>query len=324
MIHNSGSASATKGQDATVPEIGLRAPHVRVSPIAARLLRPIANAERDAYNRDGAVVLRGVVALEWIAHLRRGFETLERHFGPDALIERPKVGTGRYVNEQDRWRAIPEFYDFAMESPIAEIAASMMESATVNFFMDQYFIKDEGVVLPTPWHQDLPYLSVSGHQILRIWVPTDPMPREMSLELALGSHRDDMLYRPVQATPSANYRYDERLPLLPAPDEIRRRWRIGAWDVDVGDCLVFHAALLHGSPGGTVTGGGRRHVAAYMWAGDDARYTIRPGRNMPPLPVPDVEDGGRLDSPAFPRVWPRPVPPALAAMRPPRPSPPAG
>jgi ectoine hydroxylase-related dioxygenase (phytanoyl-CoA dioxygenase family) len=283
------------------------------------LARAITTEEKDIYRRQGATVLRGIVPPEWIAHLRSGFDALERNFGPDALIERPGGNKGRYVNEQDRWRAIPQFYDFAMESPIGEIAATIMESQTVNFFIDQYFIKDEGVVLPTPWHQDLPYLSVSGHQIVRVWVPTDPMPREMSLEVALGSHFGDVLYRPVQATPSANYKYDERLPLLPDESEIRKRWKIGAWDVVPGDCLVFHGGLLHGSPGGTVAGGGRRRVAAYLWAGDDARYTIRPGRNMPPLPVTGVSDGGRLDSAMFPRVWPRPLPTELAAMRPPRP-----
>ncbi|MEX0807350.1 MAG: phytanoyl-CoA dioxygenase family protein [Dongiaceae bacterium] len=284
------------------------------------LVRAITAEERETYRRDGATVLRGIVPPVWIAHLRKGFDALESNFGPDALIERPAGGKGRYVNEQDRWRAIPEFYDFAMSSPIGEIAATMLKSQTVNFFLDQYFIKDEGLVLPTPWHQDLPYLSLSGHQIVRIWVPTDPMPREMSLEIALGSHLGDTLYRPVQATPSAKHQYDERLPLLPGEGEIRGRWPIGAWDVMPGDCLVFQGALLHGSPGGTVTGGGRRHVATFLLAGDDARYTIRPGRNMPPLPVPGVTDGGRLDSPMFPRIWPRPVPPELASMRPPRPT----
>jgi ectoine hydroxylase-related dioxygenase (phytanoyl-CoA dioxygenase family) len=312
-------APARASAGALFPAADARPAPSSVSPKGTRLMRAITTDEMEIFRRDGAVALRGIVTADWIAHLRRGFDALESHFGPDALIERPAGRKGRYVNEQDRWRAIPEFYDFAMESPIGEIAATIMESGTVNFFLDQYFIKDEGSVLPTPWHQDLPYLSVSGHQIVRIWVPTDPMPREMSLEIALGSHLGDVLYRPVQATPSANYQYDDRLPLLPTEDEIRKRWRIGAWDVAPGDCLVFHAALLHGSPGGTVAGGGRRHVAAYMWAGDDARYTIRPGRNMPPLPVADVVDGGRLDSATFPRVWPRPVAPELMALRPPRP-----
>jgi ectoine hydroxylase-related dioxygenase (phytanoyl-CoA dioxygenase family) len=267
------SASSDDHRSASPPPIA----HDRSS-----LARAITTEEKDAFRRQGATVLRGIVPPAWIGHLRSGFD--------------------------------------AMESPISEIAATIMESRTVTFFIDQYFIKDEGVVLPTPWHQDLPYLSVSGHQIARVWVPTDPMPREMSLEVALGSHLGDVLYRPVQATPSANYQYDERLPLLPGENEIRQRWEIGAWDVVPGDCLVFHGALLHGSPGGTVTGGGRRRVAAYLWAGDDARYTIRPGRNMPPLPVAGVSNGGRLDSAMFPRVWPRPLPAELAAMRPPRPT----
>jgi ectoine hydroxylase-related dioxygenase (phytanoyl-CoA dioxygenase family) len=285
------------------------------------LTRLITDGEIETFHRDGAAHLRQVIPDGWINRLRRGFERLESHFGPDALIRRPDGGTGRYVNEQDRWRVIPEFYDFAIASPAAQLAAIMMGSQTVNFFMDQYFIKDEGVVLPTPWHQDLPYLSVSGNQVMRLWVPTDPVPREMSLEVALGSHRTGAQYRPVQPAAAVQYQYDETLPQMPTLDEIRQRWSIRSWDVEPGDCLAFHVALLHGSPGGTVNdGGGRRRVAAYLWAGDDARYTIRPGRNMPPLPVAGVEDGGRLDSPAFPRVWPRPVPEDLAALCPSRPA----
>lgn len=286
---------------------------------ATTLQRLVSVEEQASFDNDGAVVLKGILPSKWVDHLRRGFDSLEHQFGPDALIERPKDGEGRYVNEQLRWRVVPEFYDFALNSPGCELAATLMHSVTANLFIDQYFIKDPGTVLPTPWHQDLPYLSVSAQQIVRLWVPTDPMPKEMSLEVALGSHRDHMLYRPVPATRSATHRYDESMPEMPTEEEIRQRWKIASWDTEPGDCVAFHGAILHGSPGGVVKGGGRRHVAAFLWAGDDARYKVRPGRNMPPLPVPGVKDGGRLDSASFPRVWPRPIAPDVAAMRPPRP-----
>ncbi len=69
-------------------------------PAQAALRRAITDDELSTYRRDGAVVLRGVMPSDWLDHLRHGFATLESHFGPDALIERPRDGKGRYVNEQ--------------------------------------------------------------------------------------------------------------------------------------------------------------------------------------------------------------------------------
>jgi hypothetical protein len=153
-------------------------------------------------------------------------------------------------------------------------------------------------------------------------VPADPIPRAASLEVALGSHADGTLWRPVQPTGGTRYQYDDRMPPTPGEAEIRRRWPVAAWEARPGDCLAFHVGLLHGAPGGLLPGG-RRRVAAFLWAGDDARYELRPGRNMPPLPVAGVEHGGRLESARFPRVWPRPVPADLLALRPERPARPA-
>ena len=39
----------------------------------------------------------------------------------------------------------------------------------LNFFYDQIFVKEPGGTTATPWHQDFPYLPISGDQILRIW-----------------------------------------------------------------------------------------------------------------------------------------------------------
>ena len=53
---------------------------------------------------------------------------------------------------------------------IPEIAARMMQAPSAQLILDQIFYKDRGVVIPTPWHQDTPYLRVRGDDMVRVWV----------------------------------------------------------------------------------------------------------------------------------------------------------
>ena len=76
-----------------------------------------------------------------------------------------------------------------MNSPAAEIAGRIMESSTATFLYDQMLVKEPGSQQRTPWHQDQPYWAVSGFQVCSIWMPLDPVPREVSLEFVRGSHR---------------------------------------------------------------------------------------------------------------------------------------
>ena len=82
-----------------------------------------------------------------------------------------------------------------------------------------------------------------------------------------------------------------------------------SWDMEPGDCIVFHMRTLHAAPG---TLGLTAPLAAFStrWLGDDAVYTgplgpAAPGTgNFPDL---DLQPGDPMHDDRFPLVWPSEV-----------------
>jgi ectoine hydroxylase-related dioxygenase (phytanoyl-CoA dioxygenase family) len=72
--------------------------------------------------------------------------------------------------------------------------------------------------------------------------------------------------------------------------------------MEPGDCLVFHAMIVHGAPGNS-TPGARRRGLSLRYTGDDARYDPRPGTFQFPH-QPDLLSGAPMTCDLFPRVWP--------------------
>ena len=63
---------------------------------------------------------------------------------------------------------------------------------------------------------------------------------------------------------------------IPDIDADRSKYDIRWWEMAPGDCLVFHAMIVHGAPGND-TPGARRRGLSLRYTGDDARYDPRPG-----------------------------------------------
>ena len=223
-----------------------------------------------------------------------------------------------------------QLWRYALESPAAGIAAAVHEASTLSYFLDQIFYKEAGRVRITDWHQDTAYLNATGDDLVRVWLPLDPTPRELAIEVVRGSHRWNVTYQ-VNIVPEAGgaaktggYSYggivqDPHLPPVPAVNRYRDSFDILGWAVDPGDVVVFHGHILHGA-GGLAHHPRTRRALAVMYAGPEERFVQRSG-----IPVPDIaslrgislEAGARLqDYPqAYPVAWPRLVQQAGASGR---------
>ena len=254
------------------------------------------------YDRDGVICLRARFDASWIDLLREATERCIATPGPHAVIGN-RAEPGFFFGDQDMWWRDEAFRRFLFQSPAAEIAAQIMESRRVNFFFDQLIVKEPGTVQRTPWHQDLPYWAVKGSQICAIWLALDPVAAANSVEYVLGSHRWGTEFSPRHFADGSPYA-DTGLPLLPDIDAHRSDYPIRSWDMEPGDCLVFHALLVHGAPGNSSLTHRRRAVST-RWCGDDARYFKRMGEVAVPSKDPGLEDGAPLTCALFPQVWPR-------------------
>jgi ectoine hydroxylase-related dioxygenase (phytanoyl-CoA dioxygenase family) len=250
-----------------------------------------------AFQQDGAVVLRGVFA-DWIERLQTG---VERNIAaPSADVRIYDGAMGRHFGDYCNWDRIPEFREFAFHSPAARIAQRLMGSTTVRLFHEHVLVKEPGADVPTPWHHDQPYYCVDGHQNASLWVPLDPVGRDVVPEFVAGSHRWGRWFRPERFNRTALYEDDGMEP-VPDIEGERDRYRILGWDLEPGDAVAFHFMTLHGAPANKNTARRRRAVST-RWIGDDAVFVRRKGVTSPPFRDLKLSPGDPMDAPEFPLV----------------------
>lgn len=255
----------------------------------------------EAYRRDGAVVLRGVIPKEWRDMVEQGIEQNMAEPSDHGAFADPE--TRKFFQDSDNWRRIEPIRTFAMDSPAKEIAARLLGSSKVNFLHDHVLVKLSGTAKRTLWHQDQPYSPIDGWDFCTMWLPLEDVSRETTLEFVAGSHRWGKWFRPQRfATGQLRDGDDESWAVLPDIEADRDHYPIIGWQMEPGDCLVFHGLTLHGASGNPQPVD--RRVLSTRWTGDDAVFRRRSGKMSPPVPKEDAPaDGGPIDCPSFPVVW---------------------
>ncbi len=249
-----------------------------------------------AFQRDGAVRLRGVVSPTELEQLARG---VDRNLNdPSHLaIEATKPGEpGRFLEDFCNWQRIEEYKHYVHESSIAQVVGALMASSSVRFYHDHLLVKEAGTKQPTPWHQDQPYYNVAGRQVISMWTPIDPVPRESTLEFAAGSHHGEWLMPRTFLDREAKWFPEGALAEIPDDPQ-----PVIGWELEPGDAVFFHALTLHRSAGTAQ----RRRVVSFRFLGDDATHVVRHWRTSPPFPglSDELADGAPMNHLLFPILW---------------------
>jgi len=252
----------------------------------------------DQFQRDGVVLIKGLFA-DHVDTLRRGVEQNIETPGPYASNNDKAGETGRFFDDYCNWQRIDAFREVIKGSDVAQVAAGLMQSETVQLFHDHVLVKEPGTSMATPWHQDGPYYFVEGRQTVSFWSPLDPV-TDASLRCVAGSH---LWEKPVLPTRWAKGdAFFDPAPYMPVPDPDAEAMDIREWPMEPGDAVAFNYGILHGARGNTSTA--RRRAFSLRLLGDDARYTQRPGPTSPPFPGHDMVQGQKLRTDWFPMLLP--------------------
>ncbi len=261
--------------------------------------------EVEAYRRDGVVVLRGAVPPEWLERVEPAVQRAWEGDGTADLSEMADGGaggSGRFRAGTDHWRTDPDAKAFALESPLAGIAAALMGSRSVWLWEDSFLIKAPGTAEDTRFHQDLPYFHLTGTQLATFWAPLDVVTAQTgALRFVKGSHLWGREFTPTM------FVSDD--PITGAPGEAVPQIDLDGPDVmcvdmEPGDLSIHDARTLHGAGPNTSSTQWRRAVSV-RYCGDDVRVAFRPGLPVSPFQVVLTEGEALSDNASTPQVWPR-------------------
>ena len=268
--------------------------------------RTVTDHEIETFERDGVVVLRGILPTAWIDRLEPAVGVAYSGDGTadlSALAGDGDAAGPRFRAGIDHWLDDPVLRSFDCDSPLPAIAAALLRSREIWLYEDSVLVKPPGTTAETRFHADLPYFHVQGDRLATFWCPLDPVtPETGALRFVRGSHRWGRTFRPNL------FVTDEPIPGTdgePVPQVDPDDPALLCVALQPGDLTVHQAGTLHGSGPNTSPDTWRRAVSV-RYCGDGTVVRRRAG-----MPVPDhqrdlVEGQPLTDGPATPQVWPRP------------------
>jgi len=271
--------------------------------------RLLTDQETAAFRRDGAVALRGKFTPEWIELLRAGIDADMADPSPTLVRHTQDPDAPAYFEDFWVWNRFPEFERFVRHSPCGQLAAELLGAPSVNLVMDNWFLREAGSASRPPFHQDLAYFDFEGTMCV-LWLPLEPVTRANGIAFVKGSHLWDKLFMRV--------RFADGHPSLGAqevngktyhmPPDIEgepEAYELLQWDLDLGDCIFFDMATLHGGISTTIPTETVRRFTLRMTAPDGTiRYRgdwAKGERAM--FEAAGYREGDRIAGEFFPELW---------------------
>ena len=258
----------------------------------------LSDTDTELYQKQGAILIKNTFK-PWIDLLRDGFEKVLNKPGPHAR-ENVTNKEGRFFEDYCNWQRIYEFKKFAEESPAAQIVAEATDSKSIQLFHEHIFVKDPGTSKETPWHQDMPYYCVDGNDTGSFWIPLDPVTKENSLRVLLGSHKFPKLVRPTKWSNNKSW-YKNDNDFMDMPDIKTMDENILNTEMNLGDAILFNFKVLHSSSGNTKKIA--RRAFSMRFIGDDIKYIDRGEETSPPFKGINLNNGAKMREDWFPVVW---------------------
>ena len=227
----------------------------------------------DAFARDGAVCLRGLLNADEVALLRAGIDANIAAPSPRAKVASRADDPGFFIEDFCNWQGNDAYRRVIFDSPLAAAAGRLMQSQRVRLYHDHMLTKEPGTRQRTPWHQDQPYYNIDGRQNISFWIPVDPVRRHSTLEFVAGSHKGPWLMPRTFMDHQAKWFPEGSLADLPDIEAARDDFPILGWAVEPGDVIAFHMLSLHAAAG--VDGDTRRRVFSVRMLGDDITHAPR-------------------------------------------------
>ena len=259
-----------------------------------------------AFQRDGAVVLRGVLPTMQRLQLELGIEHNLANLSPLAIKASEADDPGLFIEDFCAWQSNPHYESIMRETALPWIARDLMQSESVRIYHDHLLVKEGGTRAPTPWHQDQPYYNIAGRQNVSFWIPVDPVPLQSSLRLIAGSHAGTWFMPRTFRDAQAKWFPEGTLQELPDIEHGLKaqplQFQELCWALEPGDCVAFHMLTLHATRG--TAPDQRRRAFSARYFGDDTRHAVRPWRTSPPFAglADRLADGAEMTDALFPRI----------------------
>ena len=225
---------------------------------------PVTDADREAFDRDGHVTLRGVASpAEAQAYRPVIADAITRVPAHQPSAAEGEVYAKAFAQHSNLWEFDEAAARFTLARRFGQVAADLLGVDGVRVYHDQALFKTAGGG-HTPWHRDQHYWPLDTDRTITMWMPlVDITPDMGELRFAPGTHRaKDVADVPISDEADREYQaYLDRHRFTPNVT--------GA--MAAGDASFHAGGTLHAAAPNTT--GRLREVMTIIWFADGARVT---------------------------------------------------
>ncbi|MCP4006593.1 MAG: phytanoyl-CoA dioxygenase family protein [bacterium] len=208
----------------------------------------LGNDQREAFDRDGFILLEGFASSERRQRMHDEVVSLCRAAGKPGvwegailtgennLVDRISENAEDGISKVFKLHRRGAFHEFINDPVLVDLLADLI-GPKVDCFLSQFIFKNPGA-WGQPWHQDSHYFPFDRKPQIGIWLAiTEATLTNGCLSVVPGSHREPLHEHVPDRREGANFGYFEIVdhdmsdaaPVLIKP----------------GDTLVFHSHLMH-------------------------------------------------------------------------------
>ena len=125
----------------------------------------------DFFNKNGFIKLPNILSIGAIAMLRKEILfLLKKEFNLNK--------SNRFLSMEMMWTENKIIREYVFSSRIAKIAAELLKVKRLRLYHDNILAKETGCGR-TPWHCDDDHFPLDTQDVITVWIPAQPTPREM-------------------------------------------------------------------------------------------------------------------------------------------------
>lgn len=276
---------------------GLQDPDIALPHSIARDVTPpesfsVTQEQIRTLERDGVVLIKGVFDDEWVEYLRKAtaFQVDNPHFWAFA-------GTASKLYDyiqRNVWQTNRGFSSFYYHSALGDVLRQCGKTDEIRISTDLLMVNpNKGF----KWHQDNQNGPITPEDGIRFWITMDETPKDYGAPVYLeGSHRNtaveaQSVFVDIEMEGLEEYK-DRQLEFRTQP----------------GDMLIWHPKTIHkidGPSDGIWTS--YRRVLGGTAAKGGTKYSDKRGTGgvLSDLGSHEMVEGDDLDSPYFPKIYPK-------------------
>lgn len=189
------------------------------------------------FNKNGVILLKNFISRNKASEIQKKIDNYilknrKKLKGKDINFINGKVNSLHKI-EGKYFKELCKSYKILKSS-------SILLNSKPKFKHCEYFAKPEKVGLASPMHQDNFYWNLKNPNAITMWIALTPATKKNgSIDYLMGSHKLGTIKHEASYAPGSSQKISNLKKF--------KKYKKKSFKLNIGDCLVHHCEIIHGS-----------------------------------------------------------------------------